>query len=334
MKKNKVLIIAEAGVNHNGKMSLAKKLIEIAKKSGADYIKFQMFKTSDHVTKKATQAKYQIRNLKKKTNQFDMIKKLEFNEKQFSEIQSYSKKKKIKFLASCFDLKSVNNYSKFKPNFYKIPSGEITNLPLLEIIGKKNKKILLSTGMAKMNEIQSAINILIKNGSSLKNITVLQCTTDYPCKISDVNLLVIPEIIKKFKCNVGFSDHTTSLDIANSAIAYGASVIEKHVTINNLLKGPDHKASLNPKDFKSFVNKIRVLEKAMGSNQKQPTENEKKNIYLVRKSIVAIKKIKKGEILTRMNIGAKRPGNGISPMKIYSFYGKKSKKNYEQDEKL
>jgi len=334
MKKNKVLIIAEAGVNHNGKISLAKKLIEIAKKSGADYIKFQMFKTSDHVTKKAAQAKYQIRNLNKKTNQFDMIKKLEFNEKQFIEIQSYSKKKKIKFLASCFDLKSVNNYSKFKPDFYKIPSGEITNLPLLEIIGKKNKKILLSTGMAKMNEIQSAINILIKNGCSLKNITVLQCTTDYPCKISDVNLLVIPEIIQKFKCNVGFSDHTTSLDIANSAIAYGASIVEKHITINNLLKGPDHKASLNPKDFKSFVNKIRVLEKAMGSSQKQPTENEKKNIYLVRKSIVAIKKIKKGEIFTRLNIGAKRPGNGISPMKIYSFYGKKSKKNYEQDEKL
>jgi len=334
MNKNKVIIIAEAGVNHNGKVSIAKKLITSAKKTGADYIKFQMFRTSDHITKKAEQAHYQIRNLKKKTNQFEMVKKLEFNEKQFKEIFNFSKKKKIKFLASCFDINSIKFYSKFKPDFYKIPSGEITNLPLLEFLGKKNKKLLLSTGMATFKEIKSAKNILVKNGCHPKNITILQCTTDYPCKISDVNLSVIPKIFSFFKCKVGFSDHTTNLEIGSAAAALGASVIEKHMTLNNSLSGPDHKASLNPKNFKTFVHNVRILEKAMGSEKKRPSENEKKNLFLVRKSIVATKKIFKGEILTKLNIGAKRPGNGISPMKIYNFYGKKAKKNYEKDEKI
>ncbi len=334
MKKNKIIIIAEAGVNHNGKVSIAKRLIAAAKKNGADYIKFQMFRTSDHITKKAKQAHYQIRNLKKKSNQFEMVKKLEFSEKQFKEIYNFSRKKNIKFLASCFDINSIKFYSKFKPDFYKIPSGEITNLPLLEFLGKKNKKLLLSTGMATFKEIKVAKNILVKNGCHPKNITILQCTTDYPCKISDVNLLVIPKIKKLFRCNVGFSDHTTNLEIGSTAAALGASVIEKHITLNNLLKGPDHKASLNPSNFKIFVKNIRIFEKAMGSEKKYPSINEKKNLFLVRKSIVATKKITKGEKLTKFNIGAKRPGNGISPMKIYNFYGKKAKKNYEKDKKI
>lgn len=332
--KKKIIIIAEAGVNHNGKIYLAKKLIDTAKKCGADYIKFQMFKTENYITKKTPLAKYQAINLKKTINQYQMVEKLEFSKEQFQYLKAYSKLKKIKFIASCFDLESLNLYSKFNPDFYKIPSGEITNYQLLEAVGKKNKKILLSTGMSNLLEIKHSLNVLMKSGCDKKKITILQCTTDYPCKLEDVNLLTIPAIKKKFNCNVGFSDHTIYDEVAISAISLGASIIEKHLTISNKLKGPDHKASLNPKNFKIFVNRIRNLEKAFGKKKKTLLKNEKKNLYFVRKSIVAIKSIKKREIFSRHNIGAKRPANGISPMKINLFFGKKAKKNYEKDEKI
>ncbi len=331
MLKKKINIIAEVGVNHNGNFATAKKLINVAKKSGADFVKFQIFNVDQYVTKNAPQAKYQIKNLKKKTNQFDMIKKVQLKESEFSKLVLFCKKKKIKFLASCFDIKSLKFYEKFRPKYYKIPSGEITNLPLLTAIGKKKKNILLSTGMSTFKEIQDALNILVKNGTKKKNIVILQCTTDYPCKVSDVNLHVLPELLKKFQCRVGFSDHTSNIYTAAAAVALGAEVVEKHLTLNRNLPGPDHLASLNASQFKNFVNIIRDTHKSMGSNKKIPTKNEKKNIIVARKSLVAIKKINKGEKFTLSNIGVKRPNRGISPMKIDKILGKKSNKKYLPD---
>ncbi len=331
MSSKKIKVIAEIGVNHNGKVSLAKKLIKSAKECGAHYVKFQIFNAEEYVTKSAPQAKYQIKNLKKKTSQFKMIKRLELTKKDFLEIYKYTKKIKINFLASCFDLKSLKFYSTLSPTHYKIPSGEITNLPLLKAIGKKNKKVLLSTGMANFNEISDAVNILLKCGTARKNLTILQCTTDYPTKPSDANLLVIPELRKKFSCKVGYSDHTEGFFTSVSAMTMGASVIEKHITLNKKLKGPDHKASLDINEFKKFVEILKNTEASFGKKKKTPTVNEKKNLLVVRKSLVEIQKIKKGQKFTLNNIGIKRPGYGINPMKIDKILGKKAKKNYEED---
>ena len=332
--RQKVKIIAEIGVNHNGKISYAKKLIKIASDAGADYVKFQIFKTSEHVTKRAVLAKYQINNINKKTNQYEMIRKLEFNKKEFKSLFNYCKKLNIKFLASCFDICSLNIYSQLGASIFKIPSGEITNLPLLELIGSKKKKVILSTGMSTYGEIKRALDILVKKGTSKKNITILQCTTDYPCEAKDVNLLVIPQMIKTFKCKVGFSDHTLGYEAAIAATSFGASIIEKHITINKNFKGPDHKASLNFKELKEFINKIRNLELAFGTNKKNPSDNEKRNLKVVRKSLVAKKKILPGDNFSNENIDVKRPGDGISPMKIRNIFGKKAKKKFNIDDKI
>ncbi len=332
--RNKITIIAEAGVNHNGKIINAKKLIKVAAKAGADYVKFQIFKTENQVTKKAPKAKYQILNTKNKENQYEMIKKYELNNSQLKILFKYSKKNKIKFLASCFDSESARNYLKIGGKVFKIPSGEINNLNLLEFIGKKNKEIFLSTGLSTEKEIKNALNHLTKNGTKKKKICIMQCTTDYPCNLNDVNLLVIPMLSKKFKTKVGFSDHTLGYESAIAAAGMGAEVIEKHITLNKNMPGPDHKASLNPKEFKNYVTFIRNIEMALGKSKKKPTKSELKNLKLVRKSIVAKKDITKGDIFNFNNIIAKRPAGGISPMKINTIIGKKAKKNFKIDEKI
>ena len=329
-----IIIIAEAGVNHNGNLKIAKKLVDAAKEAGANYIKFQIFKTENHIIKKAKLAEYQIKNLKKNITQFKMIKNLELSEDKFKKIHLYAKKKKIKFLLSCFDLESLDFYLKLNPDMIKIPSGEITNLQLLEAIGRSKKKIILSTGMSNLNEIKSALKILVKNGTKLNKITLLQCTTDYPCQVKDVNLNIIPELTRRFKCKVGLSDHTTTHEAGIIAVTLGSSVIEKHITLNHSMSGPDHSASFDPNEFKLFVKQIRNINFIYGKKKKLITKSEKKNIKLVRKSLVALRPITKGEIFTKNNIGAKRPGGGINPMKIYSFLGKKSKRNFLTDEKI
>ena len=332
--ENKTIIIAEAGINHNGSVKLAKKMIKIASDAGADFVKFQIFKTGKITTKTAPQADYQIKNTRKKTSQYNMIKGLELNLKHFKILFNYCKKMKIKFLASCFDDESVQEYMKMGGRIFKIASGEITNLSLLEYIGKQNKEVILSTGMSTISEIKKALYILIKKGTKKKNISILQCTTDYPCKIDEVNLLVIPMLYKNFKTKVGFSDHTQGYEASIAAVALGAKIIEKHFTINKKLNGPDHMASLDPLELENFVKAIRITEKALGNKKKKPTKNEIKNIKIVRRSLVAKKKIRIGDIFSFDNIAIKRPGDGISPMKIRKILGKKSKKEFNIDVKI
>tara|TARA_B100001123_G_C15207287_1_gene985779 strand:+ start:65 stop:1072 length:1008 start_codon:yes stop_codon:yes gene_type:complete len=330
----KVIIIAEAGINHNGNIHYAKKLIDVAAKAGADYVKFQFFKVENQVTKYAPKAIYQIKNTKNNKKQYEMLKKCEFRMEQFKILFNYCKKLKIKFLASCFDDESAKNYVKVGGRVFKIPSGEINNLRLLEFIGKKNKEIFLSTGLSNIKEIKNALKILTKNGTSKKKITLLQCTTNYPCDISEANILVIPALSKKFNTKVGFSDHTLTHEGAIAAVALGAKVIEKHITLNKNMSGPDHKASFDPKEFDMYVKSIRKTEKLLGTNQKKPTKNELKNLKPVRKSIVARSFINKGDIFTNKNIIAKRPAGGISPLQINKIIGKKAKKKFNTDEKI
>ncbi len=332
MKKNKTIIIAEAGVNHNGSLKIAFQLIKEAKDCGADIIKFQTFKADDLVVPSAPKANYQKTNENDKQSQFSMIKKLQLGFNDFKKIKNECKKNSIIFLSSAFDIESVSFLKKLKQNIYKIPSGEITNFPLLKLIGSLKKKVILSTGMSNYREIEAALKVLLKQGTKKKNITVLQCNTAYPTPLKDVNLNVINEIKKKFKIDAGYSDHTQGIEIAIAAAAMGAKIIEKHLTINKSLKGPDHKASLEPKEFKSMVKSIRNFEKSLGKNFKKITQSEKKNIFICRKSVVAKTKIKKGDIFSEKNLTTKRPAGGINPMKWLSILGKKSKKNYNENE--
>jgi len=330
----KVIIIAEAGVNHNGKINYAKRLIRSAARAGADFVKFQFFNAENQVVKNTSKAPYQVKNTKKSKNQYEMLREYEFNFQQFKILFRYCKKLKIKFLASCFDAESAKSYLKVGGKVFKIPSGEINNLSLLEYVGKKNKKIFLSTGLSNLSEIRTAINVLRKNGTKRKNISVLQCTTDYPCHLNDANLLVIPTLANKLKTTVGFSDHTLGFEASIVAVGLGAKVIEKHLTLNKKMSGPDHQSSLNPEEFKKYVLYIRNTEKTLGSSEKKPTKNELKNLNFVRKSIVAKKVINKGDIFSFDNLIAKRPAGGISPMKINSIVGKKSKKKFNVNQKI
>ena len=261
-----------------------------------------------------------------------MSKKISLSYNEFKKLRQYCKKKKINFLSTAFDLKSIDFLKKFKMNFFKIPSGEITNLPYLSKIGKLKKKIIISTGMSTMKEIGKALKILIKNGTSKKNITVMQCNTEYPTPIEDVNLKAMYSIKNKFKVNVGYSDHTLGTDVSLWAVAMGAKIIEKHITLNKNFQGPDHKASITEKELKLMINKIKKIEIALGNGIKKPTQSEKKNIKIARNSLVASKKIKKGEKFTEKNLTVKRPGTGISPMKIKKILGKTAKKNFQYDD--
>ena len=329
---NKTLIIAEAGVNHNGKISLAKKLIKEAKKAGADYVKFQTFITEDLVSKNLKKVKYQIIKKNKKESQFSMLKKLELSQSDFKTLYKYCKKINIKFLSTAFDIKSLHFVNSLNPDYLKIPSGEIDNLPLLKEMTKFKKKIILSTGMSSLKQIDRTFNFLRKNGVPASKITILHCNSDYPTPIKDVNLNVLKSFKTKFKTEVGYSDHTLGIEVSAVAVAIGAKIIEKHFTLNKNMSGPDHKISLNPFEFSMMVNSIRKTELALGQFIKKPSKRVIKNISLVKKSIVASTIIKIGEKFIKNNLIIKRAGNGISPIYWYKILGKLSKKNYKMDQ--
>ncbi|MCX2683724.1 N-acetylneuraminate synthase [Campylobacter sp. MIT 21-1685] len=330
----KTLIIAEAGVNHNGDINKAKKLIEVAAQCGADFVKFQTFKAELCVSKKAKKAKYQLETTEKKESQFEMIKKLELDEKAHKSLIKHAQKCNIAFLSTPFDLESIDLLHSLGLKLFKIPSGEITNLPYLEKIAKLKKKIILSTGMANLAEIEAALNVLYENGMKTKDITLLHCTTQYPAPINEVNLKALHTLKAAFKLQIGYSDHTQGINIALAAVAMGARVIEKHFTLDKTLQGPDHRASLEPYELKALCEGIRELELAFGNGIKKASKSEKKNIFIARKSLVARKDIQKGEYFTPQNLTTKRAGKGISPMRYKEFLGKKANKNYKEDEPL
>lgn len=328
----KVKIIAEAGVNHNGSIDLAKQLIDVAADSGADIVKFQTFKADALAIKKTPKAEYQLSNTSKSQSHYEMLKQYELSHDMHQILIEYCKKKNITFFSTAFDILSLNYLNSLGFNFFKIPSGEITNLPYLRHISSFKKPIILSTGMSTMHEIDKALNIFIDEGLEKKNITILHCNTEYPTPIDDVNLNAMLTIKNKFNINVGYSDHTLGTEVAIAAVALGATVIEKHFTLDRDLPGPDHKASLTPKELKIMVNSVRNIEKALGNGNKVPSKSEIKNIVIARKSIVALKKINKGEVFSKNNIGVKRPGSGISPMLWDKVIGKIAIKDFNEDE--
>ncbi len=325
---NRILIIAEVGINHNGSITKAKKMIDIAKKSGADYVKFQIFRPLSLAIEKAKLANYQKKN-SKTDNQVQLLNKYKLNFSDFKELYKYAKTRKIKFLATAFEEESLKFLDTLKVDYIKVSSGEINNLPFLKLIKKTKKNILLSTGASTTKDVANALNILNK-----KKVTLLHCNSAYPSPISDLNLNSIKFLMNKFKCSVGYSDHSSSIYTPLVAIGNGAKIIEKHFTLDKKLKGPDHKASLNPKELKQMIKLIRVFEKSVGKYQKSISKSESQNLLFIRKSIVAKKKIIKGEKFSKKNLTCKRPGNGISPMLWERLMGKKSKKNYKFNEQI
>lgn len=334
MVKKHIIIIAEAGVNHNGSFELASQLVSAAAEAGADYIKFQTFKADKIVSKNAKKADYQEKNLNDgDDSQYTMLKKLEMPEDWHSKLIAYADLNNIKFLSTGFDEDSIDFLDQLGTPFFKIPSGEITNKPFLQHIAKKGKPVILSTGMANMKEIKAAIQVLITGGISKNDITVLHCNTEYPTPMEDVNLLAMITIKNSLGVKVGYSDHTQGIEIPIAATALGATVIEKHFTLDRNLPGPDHKASLEPDELKAMVKAIRNIELAISGNGiKEPSKSEQKNIVVVRKSIVASKPIQKGEFFTEDNLTVKRPGNGISPMLWDETIGTKAIKYFESDD--
>jgi N,N'-diacetyllegionaminate synthase len=330
-KTNNTTIIAEAGINHNGSSKKAINLVKAAKKCGADYIKFQIFKPENVVTNKAKKSKYQKLNSKDNETQKNMIEKFFLNYSFFKKIKKECKKNKIKFLCSPFDIESLMFLNSMGEKMIKIPSGEITNYPYLKTIGSLKKRIILSTGMSNLLEIKEALKILIKAGTKKNHITLLHCITSYPAPFECLNLKAINLIKKTFNVNTGFSDHSEGIEAPIAAVALGAKMIEKHLTLDKSLDGPDHKSSLNPVEFSQMVKSIRKIEKALKA-EKKVQKCEIENLKLVRKSIVAKIKIKKGEKFNFSNITTKRPATGISPMKWKKILGKKSKKNYFKDD--
>jgi N,N'-diacetyllegionaminate synthase len=327
-----VFIIAEAGVNHNGSVDLAKQMIDVASNSGADAVKFQTFKAENLVSKNTQKAEYQKQTSSSSESQFDMIKKLELDMDAHKELLVYCQEKGIIFLSTPFDHDSINLLSNLGLQIFKIPSGEITNLPYLRHIGSLGKKVILSTGMSTLHEVESALKILIGAGTKKENTTILHANTMYPTPMEDVNLNAMITIQKELDIAVGYSDHTIGVEVDIAAVAMGASIIEKHFTLDQSMNGPDHRASLEPKELKSMVLAIRNIEIALGGDKKKPSPSESVNINVVRKSIVANQDIKKGDLLTDKNISVKRPGNGINPMKWDEVIGSIALKNYNADE--
>ena len=331
--RDQVIIIAEAGVNHNGSMNTAKKLIDAASRAGVDYVKFQTFKADKMVTKAASRATYQDTNTGDQDSQFDMLKKLEISEKMHLELIHYCESKNIKFLSTAFDLESLTFLKSLGLELAKIPSGEITNLPYLRAMAKLFPEIILSTGMANMDEIKAAFRVLIENGTKQENITILHCNTEYPTPMDDVNLKAMLHIKKELGVEIGYSDHTLGIEVPIAAVALGAKVIEKHFTLDRNLPGPDHKASLEPEELKAMVTSIRNIELSIsGSGIKEPSVSESKNKSIVRKSIVAGINILKGEIFSETNLALKRPGTGIDPMTWDNILGTRAVKDYKQDD--
>ena len=324
------LIIAEAGVNHNGDLSIAHKLIDAAANVGADIIKFQTFKASLITTKEVKKANYQVKNSPIEETQQEMLKKLELSFNDHEELIKHCNELNIEFLSTAFDLESINLLKKLQLKRVKIPSGEINNLPYLREIGTLNKPFIISSGMANLEDIKNAINEINRNLK--KDITVLHCSSEYPADKKNVNLKAMKTIKRTFNLDVGYSDHTEGIEIAIAAAALGAKVIEKHLTLDKELEGPDHKASIEPIEFQNMVRSIRNVDRALGNGIKIPTQNEIENSVLVRKSIVAATNISKGEIFSKNNLTIKRPGNGISPMEWDNLIGKKASYDFEIDE--
>jgi N,N'-diacetyllegionaminate synthase len=326
-------IIAEAGVNHNGSLELAKKMIDAAVAAGADAVKFQTFKAERVVSRYAPKAEYQKKTTTADESQLEMVKKLELDEVAHEELLAYCRSWNIQFLSTPFDLESIDLLNKLELEIFKIPSGEITNLLYLRKIGALKKEIILSTGMANLGEIEAALDVLTGAGTKLKDITFLHCNTEYPSPMQDVNLKAIQTIKSAFPgIDVGYSDHTEGIEVSIAAVAMGATIIEKHFTLDKNMEGPDHKASLEPDELTAMVKAIRNIEKALGSGIKKPSPSELKNKPIARKSIVAAKNIQKGESFTKENLTAKRPGTGISPMLWDEIIGQRAGKDYQQDE--
>jgi len=331
---NKVIIIAEAGVNHNGNINKAFQLIDAAVIAGVDYVKFQTFNAENLVSKSAKKAAYQIQNTKNESNsQLEMLKQLELSHSQHEQIIAYCKEKKIKFFSTAFDLDSLDYLAALGLKLVKIPSGEITNLPYLKKAALLFEEVIISTGMSLMTEIRDALNIFLDSGIAREKITILHCNTEYPTPMKDVNLQAMLSIGKEFGVKIGYSDHTLGIEVPIAAVALGASVIEKHFTLDKNLPGPDHAASLAPDELTAMCKAIRNIEEALSGNGiKEPSESEMKNIAIARKSIVAKTDIQKGAVYTTNNITTKRPGNGISAMRWEEVLGTVAIRDFEDDE--
>lgn len=331
---SRVLIIAEAGVNHNGNLNNAFKLIDAAVDAGVDYVKFQTFKSENLVSKSAKKADYQIQNTGNSTDsQYEMLKKLELSHENHELLIDYCKKKNIQFFSTAFDLDSLQYLKEIGLDLVKIPSGEITNLPYLRKSAQLFNKVILSTGMCTMEDIEAAVDVFLAENISKDNITILHCNTEYPTPMNDVNLKAMLSIQQEFGTDIGYSDHTLGIEVPVAAVALGASVIEKHFTLDNTMEGPDHAASLDPQQLKEMVKAIRNIEQAIsGDGIKKPSTSEMKNIEIARKSIVASVSISKGAILTEKNVTIKRPGTGISPMKWDEVIGKVALRDYSTDD--
>lgn len=330
MSNNKIFIIAEAGVNHNGSFELAKRLVDKAVWAGADCIKFQTFNSKSLVSKNAKKAEYQKKTTDSNENQLEMLKKLELSKEKFIELRDFCNQKGIIFLSTPFDLESISFLSSIGVDTWKVPSGEITNYPFLKMIGQRKEKVIMSTGMSTIEEVRYAVGVLKNFGTT--DITLLHCTTEYPAPYDSVNLKAMQSLQKEFGFKVGYSDHTSGIEIPVAAVAMGATVIEKHFTLDKNMEGPDHKASLEPEELRQMVLSIRNVEVALGNGIKQPSEAEKKNIAITRKSIVAACDIKQGDVFTEQNLTTKRPGNGISPMRWEEIMGTKAVRNFMADE--
>ena len=334
MNAKHVMIIAEAGVNHNGNIENAFRLVDAAAYAGVDYIKFQTFKAEKLVSGSAKKADYQIQNTRNaEETQLQMLQKLELSQEQHAELIAYCQKKNIQFFSTAFDLDSLAYLHEVGLKMVKIPSGEITNLPYLRKAARLFRQVILSTGMTTISEIKDAVSVFTEAGISKENIIILHCNTEYPTPMDDVNLKAMLHIQEVFGTEIGYSDHTLGIEVPIAAVALGASIIEKHFTLDKTMIGPDHSASLEPDELKAMVSAIRNLEKALsGSGMKEVSPSEQKNMAIARKSIVATKEIHKGELFTEDNIGVKRPGTGISPMKWDEVVGCKAKRDFEPDE--
>lgn len=330
---NKTLIIAEAGVNHNGDLSVAKQLIDAAVEAGADYVKFQTFKADNLVAKTAPKAEYQQRNASEKDEtQYQMLKKLELSKEAHIQLLTYCNRKGIRFLSTAFDLESIEFLSFLHLGIWKIPSGEITNYPYLKRIAAEKEPIILSTGMSSMEEIAQALEVLTYHGVEKQQLTLLHCNTEYPTPMQDVNLLAMCAMKEQLGVQIGYSDHTVGIEVPIAAVALGAKVIEKHFTLNKTMEGPDHKASLEPHELKQMISAIRNIEQALGKKEKVVTLSEYKNKAVARKSIVAAYRIEKGEVFTEKNLTVKRPGTGLSPMRWNEIIGTCAFRSYSPDE--
>ena len=330
----KVIIIAEAGVNHNGDINLAKKLIDVAVEAGVDYVKFQTFKSESLVSKSAKKADYQIENTKDATeNQLQMLKKLELSHEQHVELMAYCRQKNISFFSTAFDIESLIYLKELGFTMVKIPSGEITNLPYLRKAAELFSKVIISTGMSTLEDIEKALNVFLSAGIKRETIYILHCNTEYPTPMEDVNLLAMLSIKNKFNVEIGYSDHTLGIEVPTAAVALGAKMIEKHFTLDRSLPGPDQLASLEPLELKAMVTSIRNVELAIsGNGVKEPSSSELKNMEIARKSIVAKTAINKGDIFSESNITTKRPGNGISPMKWDEVIGQVAQADFNEDD--